>query len=117
MAHANDFANPRDMIQMSAGLLLMNGLGATAGPFLASILMGIWGAPALFYQIAVVLLVLGGYAAWRITRRAAPAAEDKTTFHMMPHAAATLDLDQRMAAAEQETAPEPQTPPEEAENR
>jgi MFS family permease len=97
MAHANDFAQPRDLIQLSSGLLLANGLGATAGPIIAAAIMGRLGPGGLFYYIAAVLIVFAAYAVWRITRRAAPAPEDRVHFAVVPPAGASPELDRRVA--------------------
>ena len=60
VAYANDYADPSDYVRMSAGLLLVYGLGAIAGPFLASALMTWYNASGLFWFTAAthVLLVL-----------------------------------------------------------
>ena len=39
VAHANDHAEPHEMVTVSGGLLLMYGGGAIVGPFLASAVM------------------------------------------------------------------------------
>ena len=106
MAHANDFAQPRDLIRLSSGLLLANGLGATAGPIIAAAIMGAFGPGGLFFYIAGMLVILAGYAVWRVTRRAALAPKERTHFAMVPPAGASAELDRR---APETHADEPET--------
>lgn len=76
-AHANDFAEPDDYVMISSGLLLMYGIGAIIGPFIASAAMAISGeGGGLYVYTGVVHLVLAAYIILRILRRApAPAAK------------------------------------------
>ncbi|QDL94391.1 MFS transporter (plasmid) [Paroceanicella profunda] len=80
VAHANDFAAPGEMVETASGLLLIWSLGGVAGPIIASVAMSQGGASALFVFTAVAHAGLAGYTGWRITRRAAPAAEDRGRF-------------------------------------
>ncbi len=73
IAHTNDFLRPEDMASASAGLLFLNGIGAIGGPLLTGWLMETIGPGGFFVFLAVLLALLAGYAAWRMTRRAAPA--------------------------------------------
>ncbi|HNP37196.1 MAG TPA: MFS transporter [Woeseiaceae bacterium] len=52
VAHTNDFALPSEYVTVSAGLLLLYGVGAIAGPILASAAMTWLGAGGLFLFIA-----------------------------------------------------------------
>ena len=54
VACANDYAEPRDHVMVSSGLLLVYGIGATIGPFVASAVMGKEGAGVLFAGFAIV---------------------------------------------------------------
>ena len=62
IAYTNDFADPSEYVTVSSGLLLVYGLGATAGPFIASLLMtrisngSLFGFSA-FVHIALVAFV------------------------------------------------------------
>ncbi|MEN8657323.1 MFS transporter [Marivita sp.] len=61
-AHAHDFANSSERVELSAALMFWYACGAIAAPYLASVLMGLYGPPALFAMIAVghaVLVVFG----------------------------------------------------------
>ena len=69
VAHANDDANPDEYIMISSGLLLMFGLGAVAGPFLAPILMNYMGVCGLYLFSATIHSILLIYIFFRISRR------------------------------------------------
>ncbi len=49
VAHANDNANASDCVEVSSGLLLIYGLGAAAGPLLASLMRQVMVLPTLFH--------------------------------------------------------------------
>ena len=48
VAYANDLAEPSEYVMMSSGLLLVYGIGAIAGPFVASLTISAFGAGMLF---------------------------------------------------------------------
>lgn len=73
IAYTNDFVPKERMAAASAGLLFLNGLGAIFGPLATGWIMGQIGPEGFFLFIGVLFAVLAGYAAWRMTRRAAPA--------------------------------------------
>ncbi|MAC81276.1 MAG: MFS transporter [Rhodobacteraceae bacterium] len=72
LAHTNDHIDYEDMASASGGLLFINGLGAIAGPLITGWLMGphVFGPSGFFLFIAMLLLALAGYAAYRTTKRA-----------------------------------------------
>lgn len=61
VAHVNDLIDPARALEVAGGLLLLYGLGATAGPTLAGALMDHMGPEALMLYLASILamLVLG----------------------------------------------------------
>ncbi len=69
VAYANDHAEPTEYVMVSSGLLLMYGVGATIGPFVAATLITSFGQRGLFLFTALIHLLLIGYAAIRIVRR------------------------------------------------
>jgi MFS family permease len=81
-AHAFDHTPQRRMVQTSAGLLLINGVGSVLGPLLAAGLMGAMGPGALFLFTALVHLGAAVYLIQRITRRKALHTTDKTDYDM-----------------------------------
>src|SRR3546814_11367659 len=51
LSHANDYLTPSQLLPASAGLLLCYGLGAIAGPLVASWVIGGAGIDGLFYYM------------------------------------------------------------------
>jgi len=86
VSHANDYVETEERVVVSGTLLLIYGAGAIVGPLLAGPIMGRIGAEGLFYYIGAVFIVVGFYALWRMTRRAAPSQENKTDFVPTPGA-------------------------------
>lgn len=80
VANANDHADPSEYVMVSSGLLLMYGIGAIAGPFLASSLMSLLGSQALYIHTAIVHGLVAGYVAFRATRRGKVAEEQQLDF-------------------------------------
>lgn len=72
IAHTNDYLSKEEMPGASAGLIFLNGFGAIFGPLVAGWLMGEIGPKGYFLIIGGFFAVLAGYAAYRMTRRAAP---------------------------------------------
>lgn len=72
VAHANDRLKASEMLAAARGLLLLNGLGAAIGPFVASLLMSRFGPSGLFAYAGVLLMVLAMVA---LLRRAQGQAE------------------------------------------
>jgi len=76
VAHTNDHAKPGEYVMISSGLLLMYGIGAIAGPFVASLSMQLAGSDGLFLYTAMIHLALLSYIAFRFSRRV-PAHEEE----------------------------------------
>ena len=72
ISHTNDYLSKEQMPSASAGLIFLNGFGAIFGPLLAGWAMGFIGPKGYFLVIGFCFAGLGGYAAWRMSRRAAP---------------------------------------------
>jgi len=66
VAHANDRADAGSFVMVSAGLLLMYGIGAIVGPFLASAMMTLGSPGSLFLFTGIIHLLLAIYV---VTRR------------------------------------------------
>jgi MFS family permease len=74
VAHANDHAEPNEYVKVSSGLLLMYGIGATVGPFLASSLMTATNTGSLFLYTFGIHILLTGFVLFRhFIRRGVPA--------------------------------------------
>jgi MFS family permease len=75
VAYANDYADPSEYVRMSAGLLLVYGLGAIAGPFVASVLMTWHNASGLFWFAATTHVLLIGFITYRFIKEGNQAEE------------------------------------------
>lgn len=76
IAYTNDYLQAEDMAAASGGLLFINGLGAVSGPMVTAWIMGLVGPGGFFLFISLLLALIAGYSAWRMTRRApTPASE------------------------------------------
>lgn len=71
-AHAHDFADSSERVELSAALMFFFALGAIAAPYLASRLIGFYGPPALFAMIAAAHLVLIVFGLRRMRARPSP---------------------------------------------
>lgn len=80
IAYTNDYLTRETMAGASAGLLFINGLGAILGPVITGWAMSVVGPEGYFLLIAVLMFALVVYAAWRMTRRAAPSVADTTSY-------------------------------------
>lgn len=69
VAHANDYVDANDYVMVSSGLLLLYGLGAIVGPFVASALMTVTGGSGLYIFTGVVHLAMVGFVTHRMIRR------------------------------------------------
>jgi MFS family permease len=67
VAHANDLIDPSRVLEVTGGLLLLYGIGATVGPTLAGAMMDWLGPEALMLYFAAVLTLLG-IGVWRFSR-------------------------------------------------
>lgn len=72
IAYTNDFLDPSDMAAASGGLLFINGTGAMLGPLVIGVLLTRFGGWGFFGFVGGLFALMGAYAAWRMTRRAAP---------------------------------------------
>jgi MFS family permease len=64
VAHANDQAEPGQYLLVAAGLIFFFAMGATVGPFIASVVLDTFGAPAFFAYTSSVhgILILVTFA-------------------------------------------------------
>lgn len=80
VAHANDYAEPGEYVMVSSGLLLMYGIGAIVGPFLAGAGMTLFSKSSLYLFTAVIHVAIFVYMLLRITRRAKAPMEKHVPF-------------------------------------
>lgn len=77
IAHANDYLEPEQMVAASSALVLASGVGAVLGPITASLSMSLLGPDGFFWWLALIHAALGGFAAYRMTKRRAKPIEDQ----------------------------------------
>jgi MFS family permease len=106
VAHSNDYANPADYVMVSSGLLLTYGLGATAGPFIASTLMTLTNLSGLFLMTGVTHIVLVIYVLQRIFRRTSAPVKQHILFS---DALATAHTASQVYEEEIQSHPDPNT--------
>lgn len=78
IAHTNDNLDHDDMAAASGGMVFINGLGAVAGPLITGWFMGdaVFGPSGFFLLMAVLLISLAIYAAYRTTQRPATPSDE-----------------------------------------
>ncbi len=96
-AQVNDLADPDQLVQVSAGLLIAYGLGAIAGPIVSSQIMGYAGPQGLFLFIAGVATALVLFTVLRMGLRTRGAGDDKSPY--LPVGSIGLSGKQLYAAA------------------
>lgn len=80
VAHSNDYADAREFVEVSGGLLLVSAVGSVTGPVLASLLMGPLGGTGLFAFTAASHLMLAVFALWRMRQRPPPPPDEQVEF-------------------------------------
>lgn len=80
IAYTNDFLEHDDMAAAAGGMVFINGLGAVAGPLLTGWMMGVFGPEGFFLFIAILAFATSGYAAYRMTQRAAPSVGETESY-------------------------------------
>lgn len=108
LAYTNDFLEPSDMAAASAGLIFINGLGAIGGPILTGWIMSHFGPDGFFLFIAVLFALLAAYAAWRMTRRAAPSVEHTGAYRPLAPTASAVAIEAAIEARAEPVRPEGQ---------
>jgi MFS family permease len=103
IAYTADYLDYDDMSAASGGLLFINGLGAIAGPLAIGALMTGIGPSGFWVFVSALLVLLSVYAAWRMTRRPAPSADETGAYLVVTPNVSTVGL-----AAGQEWAAEQQ---------
>ncbi|TVS02308.1 MAG: MFS transporter [Rhodobacteraceae bacterium] len=81
-AHAHDFTDPTEAVELSAALMFLYAVGAVASPLIAAWLIDLQGPPAMFAFIAVAHLVLVIFGLIRMRSR--PAPQDRTRYTYVP---------------------------------
>ncbi len=79
-AHTFDFTAKENMVETSSGLLLVFGIGSTIGPLIASSAMWAFGPASLFAYVISAQSALILFVAYRMLRRDAPGADERSAF-------------------------------------
>ncbi|GGE41922.1 MFS transporter [Agaricicola taiwanensis] len=82
VAQTFDHAAPGDYVEISAGLLLLNGLGSAIGPLIAAVLIEMSGAAALYLFIGGVECIIVIFALSRIRMREGVPEAEKEDFDL-----------------------------------
>ncbi|MFA5901993.1 MAG: MFS transporter [Hyphomicrobium sp.] len=90
VANANDYADAKQSVEVSSGLLLIYGVGAAIGPVLASVWREVTDAPSLFFYTASVHVVLIAFVIWRMAQRDRPDPGQRVNFAESAIAAQTV---------------------------
>ena len=80
VAHANDFADRADFVEISSGLLFLFGIGAIAGPLFAAGFVALAGDAALFVYMAGAQWLLVIYGIYRVRIRPSVPVHQQATF-------------------------------------
>ena len=80
LAHANDYLENDQMLGAAGKLVLLFGVGAIAGPVIAGDLMDRFGPHAFFLFLGTVYGLIGVFALYRMTRRAAVPLDEQGDF-------------------------------------
>lgn len=83
VARAHDVLRPEQALEATRGLMLVFGIGAALGPFLAGLVMGALGPSALFGWFASVFAGFAVFAIWRITCTPTVPAAKQSVYHPM----------------------------------
>ncbi len=81
-AHAHDYADSTQRVELSAALIFLYALGAIASPYLTSGLIDAWGPAAMFYFISAAHAVLIVFGLGRMLKR--PTAAKRTAYVYSP---------------------------------
>ena len=84
IGHANDFISPKDLVRASSAFVMIYGIGASFGPFVASTLMSAIGPSGLFVYSAGINLGIGLFALYRMRMRKARPKDEQAPYVAVP---------------------------------
>ncbi len=100
VAHANDRAEPHEYVTLAAGLLMLYGAGAVAGPIIAPLAMQAAGPEALFIHTSVVYFALALYGLYRLPQRRPTPPEESEAYLSVPRTSPSVfEIDPRGESA------------------
>ena len=80
IAYTNDYIAWDEMAAASGGLIFINGLGAILGPLITGAMMGALGPRGFWVFLILMMGLVAGYAAWRMTRRASVPVDETASY-------------------------------------
>jgi MFS family permease len=100
MAHVNDSVGEGEFVAASGGLLIVQGVGAVAGPIIAGFAMSVL-QRGLSHTIIAAQILMAAFGVYRLRRRAAPSALHKRSFVVEPAipVATTLESEHSRSAS------------------
>lgn len=72
VAHANDRAGPGEYVEIAASMAFLYGIGVIVGPLATGTAMSLIGPTGMPWLLGIGFAIYGGYAFYRILRRAKP---------------------------------------------
>ena len=101
VAHLNDYLETESVVGAGARMIMVNGVGAVAGPIVGAAAVAGFGPGALFVVIATAHALVACFALWRMTRRAAVTEDERAHYVALPATAGpTIAMLQEGAAEE-----------------
>lgn len=79
-AHAHDFANDDERVELSAALMFLYAVGAIASPVIAALLLGRFGPTGMFAFLAVAHVLLLAFGLIRMRSRPTPDSRTRYTY-------------------------------------
>ncbi len=98
IAHTNDHLEPSQLVAAASGLLLITGVGGMIGPAAAGGVMAVFGSSGYFLFPAFVLIALGLFGLFRMSRRPSLPNDDQRDFVQVPR---TTSVGTRIALRDQ----------------
>jgi len=93
LAYTNDFLEHDDMAAASGGLIFINGMGAIMRPVATGWMMGTFGPPGYWIIMAVLMLLLSSYAAYRMTQRPSVDVDDTGAYVGLTHSSTAVSVE------------------------
>ncbi len=84
IAYTNDYLGRDQIVNASGTLVLIGGIGATFGPLTTAFVMQSFGPNAFFWWLATIHAAIGGFALYRMTRRATRPLEEQGSYVAIP---------------------------------
>lgn len=84
LAHANDYAEAGQSLQISGGLLMFFGFGSVVGPFFGGAALSVVGPLALFWTMICAHILIVIFSIWRISQRVSATTDAKALFQAIP---------------------------------